>query len=128
MWRCEPGEAYDINSHLKLGITIYRDRKGGEDRMQTGMRIIYDQDGEIVASFGEMSGDVPVRKGITKLEHIDLEYKSINFNTHRIVKVDPETKLPVLERINAELTVEEKMQELEDQVLLMANENTGGIL
>ncbi|WP_426332706.1 hypothetical protein ACN9MH_15450 [Paenibacillus silvae] len=94
--------------------------------MQTGMRIIYDQDGEIVASF--LQGGLEPRKEITKLEHIDLEYGEINFNIYRIVRIDLDTKRPVLERIHPELTPEEKMRELEDQLLLLINENTGGIL
>ncbi|QLG39407.1 hypothetical protein HW560_15780 [Paenibacillus sp. E222] len=95
--------------------------------MQTGLRIIYDQDGEIVASFWQDSGGIPLKE-ITKLGHIDFVHDEINFNTHRIVKIDPDTKLPVVERIYAEPTAEEKMKELEDQILLLANENTGGIL
>ncbi|MBU5356157.1 hypothetical protein KQI74_28300 [Paenibacillus barcinonensis] len=94
--------------------------------MQTGMRIIYDQDGEIVTSF--LQGGLEPRKEIIKLEHIDLEYGEINFNIYRIVRIDPETKKPITERINPELTPEEKMRELEDQLLLLVNENTGGIL
>lgn len=96
--------------------------------MQVGMRIIYDQDGEIVFNSGEMSGDVLPRKEVTKIEHVDLDYGVINFLTHRIVRIDPDTKLPVLEKLNVETTAEEKIKELEDQILLMANENTGGIL
>jgi hypothetical protein len=96
--------------------------------MQLGTRIVFDQDGEIVAFLGEMLGNVPLRKEITKLDYIDLEYASIDQTIHRIVKINPETKLPVLERIHAELTPEERIKELEDQILLMANENTGGIL
>lgn len=96
--------------------------------MQIGTRIVYDQDGEIVAFLGEMMGNMPPRKEITKLDHIDLEYESIDYNIYRIARVDPETKRPVLERIHAELTPEERIKELEDQILLMENENTGGIL
>ncbi|MDK8193958.1 hypothetical protein QP794_28145 [Paenibacillus sp. UMB7766-LJ446] len=94
--------------------------------MQTGMRIIYDQDGEIVLYF--MPSDGWPRKEITKLEHIDLEYDEIDLNIYYIEKVDPETKKPIIKRIRPELTPEEKMRELEDQILLLANENTGGIL
>ncbi|MDM5278788.1 hypothetical protein QUF95_15425 [Paenibacillus silvae] len=94
--------------------------------MQTGMRIIYDQDGEIVASFWQSSG--VQLKEITKIGHIDFVDNDINFMTHRIVKIDPETRLPILERIYSEPTTEEKMKELEDQILILANENTGGIL
>lgn len=96
--------------------------------MKIGSRIVYDQDGEIVTFFGEMTGNEPPRKEIMELSYIDLEYAAIDYNLYRIVRVDPKTKLPVLERIHPELTPEEKMRELEDQILLLANENTGGIL
>ncbi|WP_405131912.1 hypothetical protein MHB43_10415 [Paenibacillus sp. FSL H8-0317] len=97
--------------------------------MRVGMRIIYDQDGEIVFNSGEMSGDVLPRKEVTKIEHIDLDYGVINFLTHRIVRIDIETKQPILEEIPIVLSPEEqRIKELEDQVLLLANENTGGIL
>jgi hypothetical protein len=94
--------------------------------MQTGMRIIYDQDGEIVLSF--MPNDGSPRKEITKLEHIDLKYDEIDLNIYYIEKVDPVTRKPVIKRIRPELTMEERIKEYEDQILLMANENTGGIL
>ncbi|CAM3031344.1 hypothetical protein HP548_29505 [Paenibacillus taichungensis] len=94
--------------------------------MKSGMRIIYDQDGEIVTSFWQ--GDGSPRNEIKKLGYVDLKYDEIDYNIYRIVKIDPETKKPVIERIHPELTPEEKMRELEDQILLLANENTGGIL
>lgn len=96
--------------------------------MQVGTRIVFDQDGEIVAWFGEMDGNVEPRKELTTLDYVDLEHGSIDQTIYRIVKIDPETRHPVLERIHAELTPEERIRELEDQILLMANENTGGIL
>lgn len=57
-----------------------------------------------------------------------MKYDEIDLNMFRIVKIDPKTKNSVIERINPELTPEEKMKELEDQILLLANENTVGIL
>lgn len=96
--------------------------------MQVGNRIIYDQSGEIILFLGEMQGDVLPRKEITKLEHIDLGYGEIDLSTHRIVRIDPETKQPVLEEIEINMTPEQRIKELEDQILLMTEENTGGIL
>lgn len=97
--------------------------------MQVGNRIIYDQDGEIIFQSGEMQGDVQPRKEITKLNFIDLEYGAVNFTTHRIASIDPVTKKPVLESIEVMLTPEQqRIKDLEDQLLLMADSNTGGIL
>lgn len=97
--------------------------------MDVGNRIIYDQDGEIVFQTGEMTGDVLPRKEITELHLIDMEYGAVNFQTHRIIGIDLETKQPILEEIPIELTPEQqRIQELEDQLLLMADANTGGIL
>ncbi|WP_366290249.1 hypothetical protein [Paenibacillus sp. AN1007] len=94
--------------------------------MQTGMRIIYDQDGEIVLSY--MPGDGSPRNEIKKLDYVDLKYDEIDLNIYYVEKIDPETKKPVIKRIRPELTPEEKMKELEDQLLLLTNETTGGIL
>lgn len=97
--------------------------------MQIGNRIIYDQDGEILLQTGEMQGEVLPRKEITELHFIDLDYGAINFQTHRLVAIDPKTKQPILEEMSIQLTPEEqKIKELEDQLLLMADANTGGIL
>lgn len=119
-------------TEIKRGVTLLALKsiisisEGGDVELQTGMRIIYDQDGEIVLSF--MLSDGSPRKEITKLEHIDLNYDNIDLDIYRIVKINPETKTPIIERIHPELTPEEKMRELEDQLLLLVNENTGGIL
>lgn len=94
--------------------------------MQTGMRIIYDQDGEIVTSFWQ--GDGSSRNEIKKLDYVDLKYDEIDLNIYYVEKIDPETKRPVIKRIRPELTAEEKIKELEDQLLLLTDETTGGIL
>lgn len=97
--------------------------------MQIGNRIIYNQDGEIVYQTGDMSGDVLPRKEITELHFVDLEYGAVNLQTHRIISIDPKTKQPILEELLVELTPEQqRIQELEDQLLLMADAETGGIL
>ncbi|WP_405155623.1 hypothetical protein [Paenibacillus sp. FSL K6-0108] len=97
--------------------------------MNIGTRIIYDQDGEIIYRAGEIQGDVLPRKEITELHYIDLEYGAIDYHTHRIVSIDPATKQPVLEELPiVETPEQQKIKELEEQILLLANENTGGIL
>ena len=97
--------------------------------MQVGNRIIFDQDGEIIYQTGEMQGDVLPRKEVTHLDYVDLDYGSIDFGRYRIVSINPETKQPVLEAIEIPMTPEQqRIKELEDQLLLLADEAAGGIL
>lgn len=97
--------------------------------MQLGNRIIFDQSGEIVFQTGEMEGDVLPRKNITSLDYIDLDFGAVDLTKKRIVSIDPVSKKPVLEDIQVELTPEQqRIKELEDQLLLMADAETGGIL
>lgn len=95
-----------------------------------GCRIICDQDGEIIDISGEMKGDVLDRKDIISLHHLDLDYGSINFITHKIVGVDLEMMKPILEELPIIETEEQKrIRELEEDVLLLQTENEiGGIL
>ncbi|MCF6461506.1 hypothetical protein [Clostridium sp. Cult3] len=97
---------------------------------QVGRRIIYNQDGEIVCELGEMMGTkVMPRPEITKLDYIDLEYGQIDYARYRIVGIDIETKQPILEEIEIPKTSEQqKIEELENQLLLLADEMEGGIL
>lgn len=97
--------------------------------MEIGATIIFDQDGEIVKYIGEMQGDAISRKPIEKLDFINIDYGSIDFNKYRLVGVNTETKQPIVEEIPVYLTEEEKrIQELENQVLLNENEKVGGLL
>lgn len=95
--------------------------------MQIGNRIIYDQNGEIICQLGEMQGDVLPRKEITKLDYLDLKYGEIDYTKYRIVAVDIETRQPILEEIEIPQTPEQqKIEELENQILLMEDEKVGG--
>ncbi|MEH7456313.1 hypothetical protein V7183_03530 [Bacillus sp. JJ1127] len=95
---------------------------------QIGTRIIYDQDGDIVVELGQMAGNILPRKEIKELNFIDISFGSINFQTHRIVGVDIETKQPILEEIPQVLTPEQQLEKLENELLLAADANVGGIL
>lgn len=97
--------------------------------MQVGNRIIYDQDGVIISQTGEAQGDVKPHKEITSLHFVDLDYGAIDITKQRIVSIDPVTKQPVLEAIDVPLTPEQQhIKELEDQILILADQSTGGIL
>ncbi|HBG1246818.1 TPA: hypothetical protein KPG57_001639 [Clostridioides difficile] len=94
--------------------------------MEIGRRIIFDQDGEIIAIYGEMEGDVIPRKAISKIDYIDIPYKSIA-NDCYIEKIDTINNVPVIKRLKIELTDEQKrIQELENQLLLTVNKEVGG--
>lgn len=97
--------------------------------MKIGNRIIFDQDGEIIYQTGEMQGDVLPRKEITNLGYIDLNYGEIDYTKYRIIGVDVATKQPILEEIEVPKTPEqERIEKLENQLLLLADQLEGGIL
>ncbi|MCC0647155.1 hypothetical protein [Clostridioides sp. ZZV15-6598] len=96
--------------------------------MEIGRRIIFDQDGEIIAIYGEMEGDIIPRKTISKLDYIDIPFKSIPDNCY-IEKIDAVSNVPIIKELKRELTEEEKrIQELENQILSNENEKAGGLL
>lgn len=97
--------------------------------MELGNLIIFDQDGAIIYQSGEMTGDVLPRKEVTKLDMIELDYGTLDWNTHRIVSIDPVTRQPILEEITVEVSAEQqRINELEDQLLLLADASAGGVL
>ncbi|SPT98435.1 Uncharacterised protein [Lysinibacillus capsici] len=96
---------------------------------QVGCRIICDQDGEVIHIIGEMQGDVLERKEIVKLSCIDIEFGAIDFKKYQIVSINMDTLEPVLKEIIIPETEEQRrIRELEDALLLQADEETGGIL
>ena len=97
--------------------------------MNIGDRIFYDQDGQVIARMGEMQGDVLPRKEVTNIHFVDLEFGTINTQTHKIVGIDVETKKPILEEVPQILTPDQqRIKELEDALLLAADAEMGGIL
>src|SRR5690606_35852303 len=97
--------------------------------MQIGNRVVYDQDGQIIHRTGEMQGDVLPRKEITELHFVDLPYGAINIYTHRLVGINPETREPILEELPQYISPEQqRINELEDALLLAADAEVGGIL
>lgn len=97
--------------------------------MRIGNRVFYDQDGVIICQTGEMRGDVLPRNEITQVNYIDLDYGQVDFNTHRIVVVDTASRQPILEEIEQYISPEQqRIQELENELLLQADNELGGIL
>ncbi|MDN9884319.1 hypothetical protein KLM16_08675 [Clostridioides difficile] len=98
--------------------------------MERGNRIICDQTGKILLQTGEATGDILEHDEITELHFVDIPYGSIDYTRNRIIGINIETKEPILEEIPTFISDEEKrIQELENQILLIAeNEKVGGIL
>lgn len=96
--------------------------------MKLGNRIIYNQDGDIIYMTGDMEGEGIERKEISSLDYIELDYGSIDYSKYRIVGVDVEKRIPIIEVIDREKTPEEIIEELENQLLLLEDERVGGIL
>lgn len=108
-----------VNKQIKWGVYMN----------EVGNRIVFDQDGEILYQTGEMAGDVLPRKEIIELDFIDLEYGQIDYTKHRVIGVDINTKQPILEDIVIPKTEEQqRIEELENQILLMVDSIEGGIL
>lgn len=102
---------------------------------QIGRRIIFDtQTGKIIMDTGEMQGSdgslIP-REPINGLDYIDLPYgqDSDKFNRIKSYHVDPTSKTVVFDELYDPIqTPEERIQELENQLLIEADKNIGGIL
>lgn len=97
--------------------------------MLIGNRVFADQDGQIIFQTGEMVGDVLPRKEINKVHVIDLAYGSIDYSKEFIKSIDPITHETIVEAYPVAVDPDkERIAELENQLLIMAEQSTGGIL
>ncbi|APQ77096.1 hypothetical protein [Clostridium botulinum] len=98
--------------------------------MQRGSLIIYDNTGKIFLNTGDAEGDVLPHTLPDGLPYIITEFGQLKGKIAKGVNV--ETKELILENILHTETEEEKLkrekQELENQLLLKENKETGGIL
>ncbi|WP_373845053.1 hypothetical protein [Clostridium sp.] len=102
---------------------------------EIGRRIIFDTaTGKIIMDTGEMQGSdgsLLPREPINGLDYIDLPYgqDSDKFNRVKSYHVNPETKEIVFDEFyNPVQTPEQRISELENQLLIEADKNIGGIL
>lgn len=97
--------------------------------MAVGTRIIFDaNDGNVIEVYGDMEGGVTDRPQWGRLDYIDIDFGKVNLMTHRIIGVNVETKQPILEAIVNETEEQKRIRELEDELLLAADAEMGGIL
>ncbi|ATP40691.1 hypothetical protein CSE16_11885 [Solibacillus sp. R5-41] len=97
--------------------------------IKVGWRFIFDQDGNIIHTEGECSGDVLSRKELTSIDYIDLEYGEIDLTKWDVVGIDTVTLKPILvEKPIYETEEQRRIRELEDELLLQTENEFGGIL
>lgn len=94
--------------------------------MQVGNRVYYNQHGNILFMGGEMDNGV-ARPKDEEVYWVDLSY-GFDFKRQLILSIDVETKEPVIEVLNYETPEQRQIRELEDQLLLQAENEVGGIL
>lgn len=93
-----------------------------------GARIFFDSaNGNVLYVDGESDGGVEPRPKIISIDFVDLEYGELNLITHKIIGMDIETRKPILEEREKD-PIQQHVQELEDQLLLQADSEFGGIL
>lgn len=91
--------------------------------MQRGSLIIYDNNGTIWLNTGDAEGDyLSPHEYPVGLPYIETQFGELN--NKKIIRVDVSTKTLITEPIEVKPTYEE----LENQLLLMADSQTGGIL
>lgn len=96
---------------------------------KVGPRIFFDQDGEVLFIHGSYEGDVNQRKELTSIDYVDVEYGEIDLALDIIEGVNTETKELIIRRIEQPETEEQRrIRELEDALLLQAENEIGGIL
>ncbi|WP_339212901.1 hypothetical protein [Solibacillus sp. FSL W8-0372] len=89
-------------------------------------RVFYDAtDGRILATLHRVEGGLP-RKPIEKLQYLDIPYENFDPMKYDIERI--ENGKPVLVSTYVETEQERQIRELEDQLLLQAENEIGGIL
>lgn len=101
--------------------------------MQIGNRIYFNQKGQIVYMTGECQGDGTARLENEVVSYIDLPYGDRTIQNAETWHIDVENKKIVVDKAREKLETEEdklrmEKQDLENQLLLQANNNVGGIL
>ena len=93
---------------------------------KTGTRVFYDAaDGRIVAILHRLIGGLP-RQPITDLQYMDIPYDGFDPLKADIERI--EDGKPVIVSTYVETEQERQIRELEDQLLLQAENEVGGIL
>lgn len=100
--------------------------------MQRGSLIIYDNEGKIFVNTGDAEGDILPHALPIGIPYIETKFGELNGKIVKVVDVSVTPHKLITEDIPILETEEERLrrekQELENQLLLIENENVGGIL
>jgi len=97
--------------------------------LEYGARVFCNENGELLAIVGEMSGNLLPRPKIDSIYCVDVPYNSINWTRHHIKGVNIETMEVILGENNIPMSPEqEKILEIENALLLATENEVGGIL
>ena len=94
--------------------------------MNVGNRIYHNQHGHILFIAGEINNAETQRDENEIVGYVDVEYGSIDYSKNMVVGIDTEKKVVILEPIESE--EQRRIRELEDALLLQADNELGGIL
>jgi len=97
--------------------------------LKRGNRIIYDTTtGKVIYQTGEAAGDILPHDVWNTLEYIDVPYGSIDYSKSYIDRIDEEGNPVVISYDISETEEQRKIRELEDALLIQAENEIGGIL
>ena len=96
---------------------------------EVGNRVIYDtKTGRIIYQLGEAKGNVIPHEPINGLDYIDLPYGCVESGQY-LDSIDTLTKEPIIKVFDSPLSpMEQRIKELEDELLLQTEKEVGGIL
>lgn len=97
--------------------------------MKRDNRVIFDPvTGKIVFQTGEAEGDINPHEKWNTLEYIDVPYGSVDYSKSYIDRIDEEGNPVVISYDISETEEQRKIRELEDALLIQAENEIGGIL
>ncbi|MFF5993477.1 hypothetical protein AAGS61_01830 [Lysinibacillus sp. KU-BSD001] len=92
-------------------------------------RVYYNQEGKIVFMTGELRGATEQHLLNEEINYIEIPFGTLDYSVSNLVGVNVDTKQLIIETIEKEETEEQKrIRELEDALLLQAENEVGGIL
>lgn len=94
--------------------------------MKRGSLIIYDNTGKIWINTGDAEGNVLPNEPPIGLPYIETQFGELDNKI--VIGVDVNTNTLITEDIKKEVSKDEKIEELENQLLLQVDSDLGGIL
>jgi|GEM_PF-3469041 len=96
--------------------------------MKRGNLVIYDNRGVIYGQTGDLNADVPAHDYPQGIPYIEIPYGIINEKKLLYIDVSKTPHEPIFEVLEIQKTDAERIAELENQLLLQADETIGGLL